>query len=371
VSRRKKEKERLERAKRYRGHAEPKNKKSLKLVEVANELVWKKPNLNVLLPRTDGQEYPVIATTLQELLKLLESQGKLLLPDLRAFNNKDVAIFSDYAGESSGNYHTYSILICAWNALGPLRAQMEQVRKRHGLDKKEIAFKDFGMGQVLRALPDFLQASDSIHGYLCTLVVSKKLPSVFGAPNRATQDELSRSLTDAGLGDWKREVAEKLLRVVHLTAFLTALLAHDGQKLFWMTDNDAICPNPESHSKALALFQRVLAIYGRPNVNFPLIGGALPFNERPIEFMDSLSVTDVTASSVEHYLTQKDLNVGKEFGVKPGAHLVMQWLTHDGIGLKKGTFILLPGPNGTINRGALEFKLVKAPENFSLVPIYM
>jgi hypothetical protein len=342
-----------------------------KLVEVANQLVWKKPNLDVLAPRTDGLEYPVIATTLQEMLKFYEAQGKLFLPNLTAFDNKHVAIFSDYAGEGSGNYHTYSVLICAWDALGLLRQQMQDIRARHGLSKKEIAFKDFGMGQVQRALPDFLRTADSILGFLCTLVVSKKLTSIFGMPNRATHEELSKMLSDAGLGEWKREVAEKLLRIVHLTAFLTALLARDGQQLFWMTDNDAISPNQESHKRALALFQRVLSIYGRPNVNFPLIGGALPFDERAIEFMDSLSLADVTASSVEHYLTQKDLRGDEQSAVKPGAEVVLQWLARDGFALKKGTFILLPAPNGAIRRGALEFRLVKPPENLWFVPIYM
>jgi hypothetical protein len=349
----------------------PSNEEFVKLIEVANQLVWKKPNLDVLVPRADGLEYPVIATTLQEMLKFYEAQGKLFLPNLTAFNNKHVAIFSDYAGESSGNYHTYSVLVCAWDALGLLRRQMQDIRVRHGLNTKEIAFKEFGMGQVQRALPDFLRAADSILGFLCTLVVSKKLTSVFGDPNRATQEELSKILSDAGLGVWKREVAEKLLRIVHLTAFLTALLASDGQQLFWMTDNDAISPNQECHRQALALFDRVLRIYARPNVNFPLLGGALPFAERAIEFMDGLSVTDVTASSVEHYLTQKDLHGDNQFGVKPGAEVVLQWLARDGFGLKKGTFILLPAPNGAISRGALEFNLVKPPENLSFVPIYM
>src|SRR5260370_41749297 len=109
------------------------NEEFAKLVEVANQLVWKKPNLDVLAPRYDGLEYPVIATTLQEMLKFPEAQDKLFLPNLTAFNNKHVAIFSDYAGESSANYLTYSVLVCAWDALGPLRQQMQEIRARHGL----------------------------------------------------------------------------------------------------------------------------------------------------------------------------------------------------------------------------------------------
>ena len=138
----------------------------------------------------------------QEMLKFYEAQGKLFLPKShKALDNKNVGIFSDYAGENSGNYHTYSVLICALGALGPLRLQMQEIRARHCLNKKEIAFKDFGMGQVQRALPDFLRAADSIVGFLCTLAVSKKLTSVFGMPNRATQEgTLGTCLGHVGLG---------------------------------------------------------------------------------------------------------------------------------------------------------------------------
>ncbi len=47
------------------------------------------------------------------------------------------------------------------------------------------------------------------------------------------------------IGHWKPEIAEKALRVTHFVSFLTALLAHDGQKIFWMTDNDAMAQIPK------------------------------------------------------------------------------------------------------------------------------
>ena len=45
-----------------------------------------------------------------------------------------------------------------------------------------------------------------------------------------------------GLGNWDLAVVEKLMRVVHMAAYLAALGA-DGQKIFWMSDHDSICAN--------------------------------------------------------------------------------------------------------------------------------
>jgi hypothetical protein len=49
--------------------------------------------------------------------------------------------------------------------------------------------------------------------------------------------------------------------VAHTAAFLTALLGHRGQKIFWMSDHDAICADADAHIRLLQLFQNVLSLY--------------------------------------------------------------------------------------------------------------
>jgi hypothetical protein len=55
---------------------------------------------------------------------------------------------------------------------------------------------------------------------------------------------LVKLLEDMGLGGREPREVEKLLRIVHMVAYLIALLGVDGQKIFWMSDHDAICANP-------------------------------------------------------------------------------------------------------------------------------
>jgi hypothetical protein len=125
-------------------------------IEFANRLALKRPDLNLLRghPR---EEFPVITESLEYLLKERDAQRKLVLPNLAAFNNDAVGIFSDYSGENSGSYMTYSVLICGYNFISAYSEKMKKIRERYGLGEKEIGFKSFGMGQVQASLSDFWQ----------------------------------------------------------------------------------------------------------------------------------------------------------------------------------------------------------------------
>jgi hypothetical protein len=337
------------------------------IADTANRLVWKNPDFNLLHLRP-VDEYPLIARVLHDQLIKAHGRGRLMLPDLAAFDNSSVAVFSDYAGESSGNYYTYSALVCGWNYIGAFAARMAEVRKLHSLGEKEISFKDFGMGQLRRSLPDYLTALNNLlPGFLCTLIVDKRIETLFGPDGR----QLAEMLETEGVGEWKPKLTEKLLRVAHLTAFLTVLLARDGQKVFWMTDNDSVCANDEQHMGALKVFERAIRIYQRPNQKFALVGGARPFNPKSLDTLDILSACDVTASTLEHYFTRKNRESAEELVVKAGAETVLSWLTSDGIGLKKATFIVKYREDSQIDVGTVDFTPVEKPTNLTLIPIFM
>jgi hypothetical protein len=176
---------------------------------------------------------------------------------------------------------------------------MAALREKAQIGNKEVAFKDFGMGQLRRMLPAYLRLVDQyVSGLVFTLVVDKNIPSLFGSAE-APQHAVS-ALKEFGYGDVRPKVAEKLFRVVHTTAFLLALLAHQGQKIFWMTDNDAIGETPERHRQLLSVLNSVIPLY--TTKTFSLLGGALPFQPRAFEILDLLSIADVAAGAVAQCL---------------------------------------------------------------------
>lgn len=338
----------------------------------ANKLAWIAPELNVIKEKYQ-KNYTYIADIMQNVIIEYHQASRLVLPDMTAYGNQAVSVFSDYSGESSGRYNTYSILLCCWNLLGPFHEKMREIREKNKLGDKEISFKDFGMGQIRRAIPEYLiTLNNLVPGLLVTLVVDKEIPTLFGESRKETGLKLAEILKTEGIGSWKPKAAEKLIRIVHLVAFFVGLLARDGQNIFWMTDHDEICPTREKHQELLNLFQRVLGLYARDGYAFPIIGGALPFNERSLMMLDLLSVADIVAGSVESYMSQRRTAASAdEIKIKPAAADVLEWLSTDGIGLKKLNVVIMADEKHRMTAGRLDFRLTSPPEGVVEVPIFI
>jgi len=119
----------------------------------------------------------------------------------------------------------------------------------------------------------------------------------------------------------------------------------------------------------MAVLQRVLAIYSRPGVTYPLLGGALPFKPRSIEMNDLLSLSDVVAGSIAQYLTKSVTERKEDIILKPGAEKVVSFLAGDGVGLKKAVFLIRLNTEGNIEFATMNFSLVN-PLVRTFVPIY-
>jgi hypothetical protein len=341
-----------------------------KLIEHANKLALKKPDLNLLRNHPMG-EYSIMAQALETLLQERNAKRLLVLPDLTAFSNDALGVFSDYSGEDhSARYLTYSVLVCGYRYTGAFSDRMKRVRETYKLGDKEIAYKDFRMGQIQASLGDYLDAANWLPGFLCTMAIDKRIPTLFGPLNDpSVPDMLVKILVNMGLGGRKPREVEKLLRIVHMVAYLIALLGVDGQKIFWMSDHDATCANPKQHESMMAVLQRVLAIYSRPGVTYPLLGGALPFKPRSVVMNDLLSLPDVVAGSIAQYLTKSVTERKEDLVLKLGAGKVVTFLAGDGVGLKKAVFLIRFNSEGKIEFATMDFSLVNPPER-TFIPIY-
>ena len=337
-----------------------------KFVEYANTLPLKERRLPILRRDPPTAMYSDLIEMVEHQLILSDQERRLVLPNLKAFSNSSLGVFSDYSGEGSGSYFVYSVLVCGFNMRAGFDLLMKDARERHRLGEKEIAFKDFRMGQMRRALPDFLHAADQLPGFLCTVAVDKAIVSVLGAHDRENKEKMIGLLEQAGLGRRKAAVAEKIGRVTHLTAYLIALLGSTGQNIFWMTDHDEICGPSDQHELLLRLlFERVLPIYVRRGVEFDKMGGAIPFPEKSVEMNDLLSIPDVAAGTLGDYLSKWDVQRPDEIRVKEGAEKVLLWLGRDGVGLKKVCFILRMGNAGVLERGEVRMSPTQKEEMIS------
>ena len=342
----------------------------LKVIKLANSLVWKDPSFDVLHHEYQNY-YPYWAASLLESLRKLHQQHELLLPDLRACGNRTVALFSDYGGEHKGSrFYTYSFLVTPLDLTAHFKRAMARIRQQYGLAETEIAFKKFKDGRIRAVLPDYLKAlNNHLPGLLFTLVVDKRIKSLFGVESKEDRQTVLRQLEAAGFTTRKPDVLEKLFRIVHVAAFLAGFLGHDRQKIFWMSDNDAISEGQQRATETLSLFARVLETYTRTGVSFDLVGGGITFAERHTDTLDLLSAADIVCGALADYLTKHQDIADADIMVKVGSDRVLQWMPLDGIGLRKLMLVIRPDQDG-IRLAQLQFQ-TDTPHEIVEVPIHL
>ncbi|APX16600.1 hypothetical protein BWR17_12715 [Phaeobacter inhibens] len=342
------------------------NTKQDVLSDLARKLTRREAVVDVLKPKIIN-DYPAISTCLENSLKGADARGTLMVPELRTHGNETVGIFADYGGEHrSSRYFTYSFLVFGWNHAHTVQDHFREIRAKHSVpESREISYKKLSNGPVQRCLPDYLNVCDSVAGMLCTVAVHKEIKTVFGPPGKETEEFLVKTLEENGFGKRKPKVAEKLLRIIHLSAYLTAWLSHEGHKLFWLSDNDEIAPNPGKSLETVKLFQNVLQLYAEHS--FGMVGYATPQEmDKPGTILDFLSMADLAAGAIEGFLSREDKGLrGQQ---KEEAQAVLHWLGRPGIGLKKHNLVLRPGAVGEIESAELVIK-PEIPTNAVIVEI--
>ncbi len=164
-------------------------------------------------------------------------------------------------------------------------------------------------------------------------------------------------------------MAEKMIRILHVVCYWIAVLSVGGQKILWMTDNDAIAAN-ESKMEALGrLLAGILAIYTENK--YQVLGYARPFSESKEDHnpSDLLSLPDLAAGAVESLFTAKRLNPDPL--VEDGTNAVPEWLAYQGIGLKKHTMLVEARENGQHHTAMLEFEAKDKERIAEYVPVWL
>lgn len=316
-----------------------------------------------------GYAFPIATRLIADVFSSVKQQGLLLLPELRT-HSETIAVFSDYGGEApDSRYRTYSFLVCGYNQLAFFRELMHALRAaRFPADArhKEYAFKDRDFGPIERSLEAYLRNLDAIPGLLFTLVVSKEVHGLLMATDATDAPKVATALDQAGFGVWKPPIAQKVLLICHVIAYLVALLSRDQHKILWMSDHDAIIAG-NKHERAVNILGSLLPFY-TPN-KFTRIGGAAPFPKPDTDFRDLLSAADLAAGSLEHYFTRLASSNPEDLTVDHRSDWIMQWLAYHGMLLNKHTIVVEPAEPGMVQPGYLTVNLVRPLANVIVIAL--
>lgn len=153
---------------------------------------------------------------------------------------------------------------------------------------------------------------------------------------------------------WSLQPLEKVLRILHVVAYLFGLLSSDNAKLFWMSDNDDIASNEEKKNDLLKMLRNAIAMYSKGKRS-ERVGFATPFSEdinSKLKMADLLSLADLSAGAICNLLNSKN---SPETAFKKDGQVIIDWLGQQSVFLKKYTFYLRKNNSGLIETGFFTF----------------
>ena len=158
---------------------------------------------------------------------------------------------ADFGGQHKGqHFDTYAFLIFD---LDRNERWLEGQRFfRHTIMPRgrRMAFKAMNDKYRRQALVPFLRLADHIEGWLVLFAVSKIGGSLFGGAEESADAEYL-------LTNWKPSVRERLLRIMHFSAFLLSGLSSPGQDVLWIIDEDEVAANVQQLTQLTQVLGRV------------------------------------------------------------------------------------------------------------------
>jgi hypothetical protein len=255
---------------------------------------------------------------------------------------------ADFAGSHAGQlFETYSFLFMELEANREWLASQAAFRRSTLRSNRRIAFKALNDKVRRAAMPAFLAMGSEIQGSLITFAISRNRASIFEVGEPASfESEL--------LASWqKMHIRERLLRVLHLSAFLLSGLSAPGQNILWVTDEDEIASNVDQLTALTKVFNVIASNSLSHNLGHLRCATAKSDDgSRTIE--DALAYADLAAGAVSELVTamqggHKNLQKHVVSPVPPGlswkATGIGQWLAESTGSLKRHICLMDLRPN--------------------------
>lgn len=233
-----------------------------------------------------------------ESISSFESQNPNSLPDLG--HCKTIIAVSDYGGyHKTSQFESYALLVACGQSWPEWEDARLKVRRTFQIGKRRIAFSKMGDTRKRRALLPFLAAADVLHGLCVTVLVDKRIGSLFLTEGRL--DPSSASQLSPG-GRYAEATFERLMRAVHLVSFFIAGLSAAGQNVIWLTDEDEIAANRQRVIGLTSIFANVASHY-LPHGLGQLRCGTTESDNGSLQIEDLAAVPDLVAGALAETLT--------------------------------------------------------------------
>ena len=284
---------------------------------------------------------------ISEVIRNRELAAPDLLPNLQ--NSADLVLASDYAGEHQhSQFQVLGYLLADGSESIPSWDEARKdVRAKFLPDNRRIEFKGLGDGLKQKAILPFLNSANSINGLILCVAIDKAIQEI--VPGLI-------SAKDWTTVPWKPDAWEKLVRVAIFGSILVGGLSRPGQKLKWITDEDAIVANDKWVVDACRVIRTALWHYC-PKCPDDVIMGIAGQIKDDRQAEDLVSIVDLAVGSVTESLSSIgpagvpiDTNIVTPIHgqLSTKATIIHSWLSTSDVPLKKLICMVRPADRGLL-----------------------
>lgn len=249
---------------------------------------------------------------------------------------------ADFGGQHAGQYFdTYAFLFLDLERIQYWFSELKEFRKNYLRTRRRMAFKSLNDNNRRRALIPFLRLANELEGCLVLFAISKSDRSMFATDQKSAEVAELLSL-------WKPHVQERLLRIVHLSAFLTSGLSANGQDLLWFVDEDEIASNVDQLTRLTEIYARVSSNYLEHDMRHVRCGTARS-DDGTLILEDLIAIPDLSAGALceigtammaQGLFPRRGLVTPLPTGIAPKSRLIGSWLGSDFAPLRKFSYLI-------------------------------
>jgi hypothetical protein len=280
-----------------------------------------------------------------------------LLSDQSGFpfltRGRALLLVADFGGHHrKQHFDTYTFLILDLTKNQEWLAWQRHFRNAILPNHRRMSFKSLNDGMRRRAIVPFMRAAAGIEGCLAQFAISKVGGSFFTS---VSDDELGGKL----LKRWKPDIRERLLRVLHLSAFLLSGLSAPSQDVLWIIDEDDIAANVAMLTDLTELFARISESYSSHTLGHLRCGTTATVEDGSLASEDLAAIADLTTGALGEICTgfvthdvfpRKGLITPLPTNLSWKTRLIASWMSAPGLPIRRHTTILELCPSSTKTR---------------------
>jgi hypothetical protein len=226
----------------------------------------------------------------------LQKARPVMFPDFS--DESTIFAASDYSGQhKTAGYEAYSFVLTTPKRWQSWERHRIEIRSRF-LMTRRISYKSLEDKKRWEVLPIFMAAAAILEGITFTILVNKKIVSLFSKSGKIDLDhpDLAR------FSNWKESVIERTLRITHLMALFVAGLSNEGQNLIWITDEDEMVANEERLREVTSVISEVFSNLIEHNFGHFRFGTTASDNGT-LQLEDLAAIADLSAGALVDVLT--------------------------------------------------------------------